>query len=152
MARAISTSRISAVLAAALLGAALTGCAARVDTRGNLPDPELLAEIQPGQISRMEVEEILGSPSSVATFDQESWYYISERTETTAFLAPQVAERNVVVIRFDQQGVVSAVEKLGIEDGRVIRPSDRETPTAGNEIGFLQQIFGNLGKFGTGEK
>lgn len=134
-----------------VIGAALlvTACAPRIATHGNLPDPEKLAEIVPGKISRDEVAEILGSPSSIAAFNQETWYYISERMETTAFLAPDVTERKVVVIRFDDKGLVSSVDTLGLADGRNVELVDRTTPTAGKELNVIQQMLGNMGRFNT---
>lgn len=130
---------------------AVAACAPQIATHGNLPDPEKLAEIVPGQVAKGEVAEILGSPSSIAAFDEETWYYISERQETTAFLAPDVTERNVVIVRFDDKGVVSSIETLGLEDGRNVEIVDRATPTAGNEITILQQIMGNMGRFNKAE-
>ena len=132
------------VLAAAVL---LTACAPRIEVRGNLPDPDLLAELEIGSLNKRQVEEMFGSPSSVSTFGDENWYYISERTETTAFYAPEVIDRKVVVISFDDKGVVRDFASLGLEDGRIIELVERKTPTAGNEITFLQQLFGNLGRF-----
>ena len=132
------------VLAAAVL---LTACTPRVDVRGNLPDPDLLAELEIGALNKQQVREMFGSPSSVSTFGNENWYYISERTETTAFYAPEVVDRKVVVISFDDKGVVRDFASLGLEDGRIIELVERKTPTAGNEITFLQQLFGNLGRF-----
>lgn len=125
----------------------LASCLARTDTRGNLPDPERLAEIQAGTHSREEVVEILGSPSSTAFLDQETWYYISKKTETVAFLAPEVTSQQVLVVRFDDEGVVSAVDKLGIEDANAVDPVDRKTPTAGKKLTIMQQLFGNIGRF-----
>lgn len=124
-----------------------TACASRLDTRGNLPDPERLAEIRAGQHTREEVSEILGSPSSVAVFDQETWYYVSERTATFAFFEPRVTRRKVVVLRFDEKGVVSDISTLGLKDGRIVKPVERETPTVGNELTFMDQLLGNLGRF-----
>ncbi len=136
------------VLAAAVL---LTACAPRVEIRGNLPDPDLLAELEIGALNKRQVEEMFGSPSSVSTFGSENWYYISERTETTAFLAPEVVDRKVVVISFDDKGVIRDFASLGLEDGRIIELVERKTPTAGHEITFLQQLFGNLGRFEGGD-
>ena len=142
--------RLLGAVCAGALAIAVLGCAPRVDTRGNLLDPEVLADIKPGKQSRGEVAEILGSPSTIAAFDQETWYYISKRTETLAFFEPEINDRRVVVVRFDAKGIVADLKYLGLEDGRVVNLVDRETPTAGNEITFLQQIFGNVGRFSGG--
>lgn len=128
--------------------AAVAACAPRVDTHGNLADPERLAQIEPGKQNRGEVAEILGSPSSTAVFDNEVWYYISQRTETLAFFEPKVAERQIIVIEFDRQGLVSAIKTAGLEDGHKIDPVERVTPTEGKRLTVLEQIIGNLGRFG----
>jgi hypothetical protein len=44
---------------------AVSACVNRLDTRGNLLDPERVEEIKPGEQTREEVAEILGSPSSI---------------------------------------------------------------------------------------
>ena len=129
-----------------ILAGALFACAPMIESRGNLPDPELLADIEVGQVNRGDVEDALGSPSSISTYGGESWYYVSERTETLAFLEPKVIERKVVIIRFDKK-VVSEVKTLGLDAGRDIETVERVTPTAGQELTFLRQLFGNLGRF-----
>ncbi len=145
-----SRSRVFCVMALGTL-LAVSACAPRIATHGNLPDPDRLAEVVPGEMAKDEVSEILGSPSSISMFGEETWYYISERKETTAFFAPDLAERKVLIVRFDDEGYVSALETLNAEDGRTVEPVDRETPTAGNEITILQQLLGNLGKYGGGQ-
>ncbi len=132
---------------AGVLALALVACETRVDSRGNLPDPDLLAEIRPGTHSRQEVGEILGSPSSKAFLKGETWYYISERTETLAFFEPRISDRQVVIVQFDDKGVVSNVRTVGLEQGHEIKPVERETPTAGNELTVFEQLFGNIGRF-----
>ena len=129
------------------LVALLAGCTPKIDIRGNLPDPERLNEITPGDHSREEVEEILGTPSATAMFDQETWLYISQRTETLAFFEPVVKERKVLILKFNKEGLVSNIEILSAENGKKIQPIDRTTPTAGNEFSFFDQLFGNMGRF-----
>ena len=43
--------------------------------------------------------------------------------------------------------MVSKVEILNAENGKKIQPIERTTATSGYELGFFQQIFGNLGRF-----
>lgn len=136
------------IVAVAILGTVLLACAPRVATRGNSADAERLAQIEPGRHGRAEVAEILGSPSSTAIFDNEIWYYISQRTETLAFFEPKVRERRVVVVAFDRQGKVSEIRTIGLEKGRQIEPVERVTPTEGKKMTFFEQILGNFGNFG----
>lgn len=137
-----------ALVAALALGA----CTPTVDLRGNLPAPENLAEIKPGKTTRDEVQQLLGTPSTTSTFGDESWQYISARTETKAFFKPEVKDRKVVSITFDRSGVVKDVIERGLEDGVAINSVERETPTAGKELSILEQLVGNIGKFSKDSK
>ena len=140
--------------AALLLGAAAAALAAgapRIDTRGNLPDPETVLEVQPGIHDRNQVVNILGTPSTVATFEDDTWYYISRRTEQVAFFEPEVVDQQVLVVKFDNAGLVSDMKVYGLEDSQIIDPVKRTTPTSGRELTILQQLFGNIGRFNTAE-
>ena len=130
-----------------LLALSLAACAPRIDTRGNLPDEEMLAEVIPGEMEKEEVAELLGAPSTITMFTGEYWYYISEKTESLAFFEPEVTERKVVIVKFDKKGIVETIEKLDVTHGERIVPVARTTPTAGNEFTVFEQLFGNVGKF-----
>lgn len=133
--------------------AGLTACSPMIDTRGNMPPIETIATIQPGQTTRTQVAQLLGSPSSVGTFNDKTWYYIGRKTETVAFFAPEVTEQQVLVVKFDDAGVVRDLEKRGIEIAQEVSMTGRETPTAGHSLGFFEQLFGNIGRFsGTQDK
>ena len=124
-----------------------SACAPIVATRGNLPDPDKLAEIIPGEASRDDVADLLGSPSSAATFGEEVWYYIAARVETVAFNEPEVIDQQVVAIKFGEDGLVTAIDTYGMDDARAVEIVERVTPTSGQEITILQQLLGNVGRF-----
>jgi outer membrane protein assembly factor BamE (lipoprotein component of BamABCDE complex) len=135
---------------AALLTALLAGTACAPDTaiRGNLPRPEKLAMVKPGLTTRNDVREILGPPSNVGTFNDKVWYYISQKTEDTPMNVPQVLERTVVAVHFNDTGIVEDVRTLGKDAGRDVSPVARTTPSAGHEPSLLRDLFGNIGKVG----
>jgi outer membrane protein assembly factor BamE (lipoprotein component of BamABCDE complex) len=137
--------RWSVVAAAALLAA----CQNDVRVHGNLPDPEVIAEIQPGLDGREDVAQLLGTPSTVSAFQDDIWYYIGQKSEQFAFFKRDVLERKVLVISFDQTGTVDTARTLTLADSREIDPVDRETPTEGRDLTLLQQLFGNIGRFPT---
>ena len=56
-----------------------------VSTHGHRLDAAALAQIEPGQSAQGDVVQLLGSPSSLATFDDHTWYYVSQRTERHSF-------------------------------------------------------------------
>ena len=55
--------------------------------------------------------------------------------------------RKVVIVEFDTKGILQKFLIRGLEEGQEIAPVDGETPTLGNEPGFIQIFFGNLGRF-----
>jgi outer membrane protein assembly factor BamE (lipoprotein component of BamABCDE complex) len=137
----------SAVL---LFGIMLAGCAVSEDQRGNLPDPDKLVQIQPGTTSKEQVIKILGSPSSASTFDDDVWYYISRKTKQVAFFSPTVLDQQVYIIDFDDKGVVKDVGHKTMADGEPISPAPGATPSPGRELSFMEQLIGNIGRFGGG--
>ena len=130
-----------------VLLAALSACAPIVNVRGQEPDPDALAAIEPGKTSSRDIQQTLGSPSTEGVFRTNVWYYMSERTETVAFFEPELLERKIVAIVFDDRKIVEDVFTYTENDRREIELVSRVTPTAGNELSLIQQLFGNLGRF-----
>jgi len=128
---------------------ALSGCSAQIDQRGNVPDADAVLSIQPGVQTKDQVSQLLGTPSSVGTFDDKTWYYISKRTRTVAFFEPTVIDQQVLCIKFDEAGVVKKVDLYGMNEALAIDPVSRTTPTYGQKLTLLQQLFGNIGRFNT---
>lgn len=139
--------RLRAALLAGTLAVTLGACAQTVQVRGNIPDEEIISKINPGVHSRIDIASLLGSPSTVSTFQDSKWYYIGQKSTQFAFFAPEVLERKVLVVSFDDAGVVVSTQTYALEDGKIIDPVDRITPTEGREITLLQQLLGNLGRF-----
>jgi outer membrane protein assembly factor BamE (lipoprotein component of BamABCDE complex) len=145
--RALGRTPIAAAISAAIVASGLGGCVASVDNRGNLPEPEKMAQIQPGSTTRDQVAKILGTPSSTGVFNDKSWYYISRKTKQVAFLNKDVLDQQVYVINFDGRGVVNSVDHKDLKDGRDIEPAPGATPAQGRELTFLEQVLGNIGRF-----
>lgn len=139
--------KATAIALAALVSLSIGGCTPTVDQRGNLPHPDLLAQIEPGKSSREDVLSALGTPSTTMTYGGETWHYISAKTEKVAFFEPDVLDRKVISVVFDDNGIVSDIATRGLEDGRDISTVERITPTAGKEMSILEQLIGNVGRF-----
>jgi len=132
------------------LGIALLvgACSPRVAVRGNLPREEQLSKIKVGEQNRDEVAEILGTPSTLGTFDDKVWYYISRKTEKFAFFDEKVVDQSVIAVYFSERNHVEAVYRYNKDDIREIGMVDRETPTVGKDLSIFGQLIGNLGRFG----
>lgn len=134
----------------ALLLAASAACSPTVSNHGYRIDPDTLSQVQPGVTSREEVYRLLGSPSSVGTFDTERWYYISQRSEQMSFYQSEITAQDIVIVDFDRSGVVREVGKQDMSLAQNVEPSSDKTQTMGNEFSLLQQFLGNVGRFNSG--
>lgn len=131
---------------AALTATIVSGCTPTHNTRGNLLQDYQLTEIVPGEDTRTEVLRKLGSPTTMAPFDDNVWYYLGQETEKRGILDPEVTNERIVAVVFNDAGVVQEVQD--IDNERIDLPYvRRKTPTTGNEVTFMQQFLGNLGKF-----
>jgi outer membrane protein assembly factor BamE (lipoprotein component of BamABCDE complex) len=126
---------------------ALGACAKDIDSRGNLPPGDALTQLAPGEQTRQDVQQLLGTPATTAVFDNETWYYISSRTTQYAFYKTTELDRTIYAVTFDNHGILKDVRKYGMQDGHPIQIATRETPTKGREYSILEQLLGNLGRF-----
>jgi outer membrane protein assembly factor BamE (lipoprotein component of BamABCDE complex) len=133
--------RLAAILALSLISA---GCLATTYQRGYVFDQAALDQVPIGS-SQEQVLLVLGTPSTIATVSGEAFYYISQKTEQkAAFLNPQVVDQRVLAVYFDPERRVARIANYGIQDGKIFDFVSRTTPTGGQELNFLRQIFGNL--------
>lgn len=139
--------KIQHSFAVAFLAASLAACSPIVDQRGHVQQSENESQIKADQTTKEDTLRLLGSPSSTSNFGDESWYYISARKETKAFLRPAVVDQNVLRITFGSDGVVKKIEKFNKADGKKIDFVKRTTPTEGHSLGVAEQLLGNLGRF-----
>lgn len=139
------------IIATALVTLSLTAaCTPTVNVRGNMIEDHKVAQIQKGTDTRTDVLRKMGSPTTVAPFDDSVWYYLRQTTEKHGIFDDEVVDERVVVVMFDESGVVEQVNNVDSKRQN-IPYVDRKTPTSGNEITFMQQMLGNLGKFNKNE-
>ena len=63
-------------------------------------------------------------------------------------LEPEVIERNVVAVSFDDNGIVRNVEQFGLERGQIVSLTRRVTDSSVANKSFFRQLVGNIGQFG----
>ncbi|MEJ0015443.1 MAG: outer membrane protein assembly factor BamE [Acetobacteraceae bacterium] len=137
-------------LFALLAGLLLVGCSffeAQPQLRGNRVDADQLKELVPGTSTRADVTALIGSPTARATFDDNTWLYVSEVTQPRIARVQGVLSQDVVVLSFNDQGVLQDVKRLNQDDAVQVSVVSRTTPSPGTEASFFQQLFGNIGRF-----
>lgn len=153
-ARLLSPALLSLVVllaAAPLAGCDTTGFLSHpIQARGNRIDPDQLAQLVAGTSTRADALALMGSPTARATFDDNTWLYISEMTKPVIGATNRVADQQVVALVFDPAGVLRRIDLKGAEDAVAVDVATRTTPTPGNETSFLQQLLGNVGRFNPG--
>ena len=125
---------------------ALTGCADDLIQHGAIIPEYGLDQIPVGS-SREQVLLVLGSPSTTATIDNETFFYISETRKKRGPLNPEVIDRRVVAVEFDNLGTVTRVADYGLKDGVLFDYVKKETPTRGKEVTLVGQLMGIAGNF-----
>lgn len=136
-----------------LLLALLGGCALPSflsyppQVRGNRVDAEQLKELVPGTSTRNDVVALIGSPTAKATFDDNTWLYIGEMTRPVIAGTQDVLDQQVVALTFDAKGVLRGIATKTADDAVPVAMAGGATPSPGSEATFMQQLFGNVGRF-----
>ena len=138
--------KLAARLAPALVlacGLWLGACGQFSETfqRGYVIQPGALEQVPVGA-SQEQVLIVLGTPSTVATVNGEVFYYISQKAERAAAFMPQeVTDQRVVAIYFDKNRKVARLADYGLRDGKIFDFYSKTTPTGGQELSYLRNIF-----------
>lgn len=140
--------RTFAVLTAGLISMSLAACAPTFRNHGYIPPEEDLDELVVGIDTRTSVEDAVGPPTAGGVLEQGNYFYVRSTVRTIGPRRPEVVDRQVLAISFDQAGVLSNIESFGLEDGRVVALSRRVTDSNISNVSFLRQLLGNIGRIG----
>jgi outer membrane protein assembly factor BamE (lipoprotein component of BamABCDE complex) len=116
-------------------------------TRGNRVEEDQLKELTPGTSTKADVTALIGTPTQKAIFSDNTWLYITETTRSRVGQTLGVLDQHVVVLTFDDRGVLTNEKLLGQDDALPVSVASRTTPSPGTEASFMQQLLGNIGKF-----
>ncbi|HRO15109.1 MAG TPA: outer membrane protein assembly factor BamE [Paracoccus sp. (in: a-proteobacteria)] len=140
---------IALALALPLLSAA--GCTRLRRNHGYVPAEDELAQVVVGGTTRDELPGLIGQPGSQGVLTGSAWYYVGSRWEHYGMNPPREIDRQVVAISFDDAGVVTNVERFGLESGQVVVLSRRVTDTGVSGLGVIRRLLGNIGNFNPGQ-
>ena len=83
----------ASLFALVIFSSFITGCSPTIESRGFNAENVQFSQIKPGIQTKRQVQELLGSPSTIPSFDQDTWYYVSKKTSTTSFFTPEVLDQ-----------------------------------------------------------
>ncbi len=129
-----------------LTALALSACAPTNATNGTFLSADDVVGLDAGTSTRADVLQKLGTPTTTAVFDDNTWYYVGQKTTKTAFLDPKITARSVYEAKFDAEGTLISLAQVNNDavDVPLVR---RTTPTTGHDLTVAQQLLGNLGRF-----
>ncbi len=113
---------------------------------GNMPSDDKVAMVFKGQ-SKKDVLEVLGSPSNVVSLDKDTWIYMSSAIKQVAFMAPKEVDREVLVVKFNNDGRVVSIDKMNQQNGEQLQVANEQTPNQEQEQGFFRKYFGGVGQY-----
>jgi outer membrane protein assembly factor BamE (lipoprotein component of BamABCDE complex) len=113
--------------------------------QGYMIDEKLLGEVKPG-MDGQKVLSLLGTPSTVSTVGNQSWYYISQTTNRSfMFSKPDIIDQRVVAVFFSKAMKVERIGNYGLKDGVVFDFLSNKTPTGGEDLTILRQLLKVVG-------
>ena len=108
--------------------------------------PEGALEQVPVGATQEQVLIVLGTPSTVATVNGDAFYYISQKAQrSAAFMPHAVVDQRVIAVYFDKDRRVTRLANYGLKDGKIFDFLSETTPTGGQELSYLRNIFKNVG-------
>lgn len=131
----------------ALVLAPLAACTEQIRSHGYTPSEEDLQQIVVGVDTRASVEDVIGVPTTSGVLNASGFYYIQSDVRHFAYRRPEVVNREVLSVSFDPDGVVTNIERYGLQDGNVVPLTRRITRTDTGDISFVRKLFGNIGGF-----
>ncbi|MCL2439315.1 MAG: outer membrane protein assembly factor BamE [Alphaproteobacteria bacterium] len=128
---------------------ALSGCSNKKYDLGVKIRPDQMRSIENAK-TQAEVIQILGSPQAETRYGAIRWYYASAAATQFAFLRPSFNEYTILAIEFDSKGKVVEVASRDIRDARFRQAAGKTEILTDIEVGFFEELFGNVGKFAVG--
>lgn len=139
--------RLAAVFGIAL---SLPGCALFRDAphyRGIAVSQHDLGELTPGISSQADAQALLGPPTAQEVFNTNNWIYVSQITKMRIGQTEGVKQQHVVVLSFDNNGVLQKISERDLNDGVKVSMDKAQTPVPGGTAGFFQQLVGGVGSY-----
>lgn len=134
------------LLGVAVFMMAVTACSPVYESHGYAPSEYELEPVVVGASTREAVVAAVGQPMVTNTKYGESWFYVGTRFRHYGMNEPEVVDRNVVVVSFDDAGNVSNVERFTLADGKTVSHSRRVTETNLGRLSLVEQLLRSLGR------
>ena len=147
----IGMTRYLSGMAAAASLLALTACSATYQNHGYVPPEEDLQQLVVGVDTRATVDDVVGPPTTAGVLDSGDYFYVRTRMREFGMFRPEVVERQVLAISFDDSDTIANIERFGLEDGKAVPLSRRVTDSSVMDNGFFRQMLRNVSNINPGQ-
>jgi len=129
----------------------LTACAKNELYVGyNFPD-NYQERLKIGRTSKSDVLEFMGSPTTESSYGESTFYYIAQKQISKSFFQPKIEQQDVVALTFNSKGILTQAKHYDMNDYKAMQLDETRTTLKGNEMGMLEQMMHNVGRFGGGK-
>lgn len=128
-----------------------SACTKTVHVSGHLFEEKELNALQKANY-KQDIENILGSPTSVSSFGPETWYYITTKKQNVAFWPDKILEQNIIAISFNKNDKIDVIARYNEKNIKNHQLVPEITIVKGNDSTTAQQFFGNVGRFNKNKK
>ena len=122
-------------------------CAPITKVSGYVPMQMELEQLRVGSSTKQEVLKKLGEPLNYEGDPSGTLLFVQQKVETLAFLRPRVSERAVIKLTFNDNDILSSVEKSSSINNEPFKIEEQFVVSKGRKLSFWQQMFGNIGNF-----
>ena len=125
----------------------VSACSFRVDNTGYMFENTDINIIKKGVTSKNTLLTTFGSPTITSFYDdKEVWIYYSENIKHILFFKPKVIDRDVLVIKFDNEDRVNNIKKIDLGDeDREFFFNQNKTFVESHKSNFFKTIYENIG-------
>jgi outer membrane protein assembly factor BamE (lipoprotein component of BamABCDE complex) len=124
----------------------ISGCQS-IDVRGQFISDKAIQEINAAKPTQEELVEMIGTPTYIPDYTENTWYYIQRSLARRAWFDAKVTDQRIVKITFDKS---QKVDKAILENSpydNTIAINSLYTPTHGTEKTGIQKFVKNIGRF-----
>ena len=106
-----------------------------------------MSELRIGFSTKEEVISKLGEPLNSRNSQPNFLLYVQKRVETVAFLRPQIDDRKVAKLTFDDNSLLIRIDIYNTVTENHFDMDQNIVASEGRKLSFWQQMFGNIGNF-----
>ena len=122
----------------------VSACEAITTTHGRLIEPAELDRLELGVTTQAETIAILGPPSFKGAFNSGRLYYNNQKMAKRVGGETLTLERELMIFIFDNNNRLQGIEIKDKNSDRKIVKLESKTPTPGDTLTIVDQIFSNL--------